>query len=184
MAGMTDEYGLTAKQRKFAENVVNGMSIADSYRNSYDAENMKPASVQRRAAELMVDGKVRACMEALAAEKRRLSEVSTVSDRDNLIRLLRSWSNGEVPATQTQLRAAELLGKACGLYRDVIEDNRERPAALVAADLERRLSSLLAAQQHSVTVNVMERVNAADDVEVPGENASIEAGSGSETSLQ
>ena len=124
MAGITDEYGLTAKQRKFAENVVNGMGIAEAYRNSYDAEAMKPASVQRRAAELMVDGKVRACMEALAVEKRRLREVSTVSDRDNLIRLLRQWSNGEAPATQTQLRAAELLGKACGLYRDVVEDHR------------------------------------------------------------
>jgi len=104
-------------------------------------------------------------------ERRRLSEVSTVSDRDNLIRLLRQWSNGEAPATQTQLRAAELLGKACGLYRDVVEDHRERPAALVAADLERRLSSLLAVQ----------RVNAVDDVEVPGENASVEAGSGVES---
>jgi hypothetical protein len=177
MAGITDEYGLTAKQRKFAENVVNGMGIAEAYRNSYDAEAMKPASVQRRAAELMVDGKVRACMEAIAAEKRRLSEVSTVSDRDNLIRLLRQWSNGEAPATQTQLRAAELLGKACGLYRDVVEDHRERPAALVAADLERKLATLLAAQQPSVTVNVMERVNAADIDEVPGENAASDAAS-------
>jgi hypothetical protein len=177
MAGITDEYGLTAKQRKFAENVVNGMSIADSYRNSYDAENMKPASVQRRAAELMVDGKIRACMEALAVERRRLSEVSTVSDRDMLVTLLRQWSKGEAPATQTQLRAAELLGKACGLYRDVVEDHRERPAALVAADLERKLEVLLAAQQPSVTVNVMERVNAADDDEVPGENAASDAAS-------
>lgn len=171
MAGITDEYGLTRKQRQFAENVVNGMSIADSYRNSYDAENMKPASVQRRAAELMVDGKVRACMEALAAERRRLSEVSTVSDRDKLLKLLRSWSDGSEPATQTQLRAAELLGKACGLYRDVIEDNRERPAALVAADLERRLSSLLSQQS----------LNASDTevpAEVPVDLASVEAGSG------
>ena len=147
MAGMTDEYGLTAKQRKFAENVVNGMGIAEAYRHSYDAENMKPASVQRRAAELMVDGKVTACIEMLAGHKRRISEASTVSDRDNLIRLLRSWSNGDEPATQTQLRAAELLGKACGLYRDVVEDHRERPASLVAADLERRIMELLTAQR-------------------------------------
>ena len=174
MAGITDEYGLTAKQRKFAENVVNGMSIADSYRNSYDAENMKPASVQRRAAELMVDGKVRACMEALAVEKRRLSEVSTVSDRDNLIRLLRAWSNGEAPATQTQLRAAELLGKACGLYRDVVEDHRERPAALVAADLERRLSSLLAVQR----VNADETGNDTDNAAGCGPSPSSDAGCG------
>jgi hypothetical protein len=179
MAGMTDEYGLTAKQRKFCENVVSGMNLAESYRNSYDAENMKPASVQRRAAELMVDGRIRACMEALAVERRRLSEVSTVSDRDMLVTMLRQWSRGEVPATQTQLRAAELLGKACGLYRDVIEDNRERPAALVAADLERRLASLLASQQSSVTVNVVERVNAADDDDdIDDIAASDAAGSG------
>jgi hypothetical protein len=64
-----------------------------------------------------------------------------------LVTLLRQWSKGEAPATQTQLRAAELLGKACGLYREVVEDHRERPAALVAAELERRMTSLLAAQR-------------------------------------
>lgn len=143
MAGITDEYGLTAKQRKFAENVINGMGIAEAYRNSYDAENMKPASVQRRAAELMVDGKIKACMEALAVERRRMSEVTTTSDRDMLIRLLRQWSTGEANATSSQLRAAELLGKACGLYRDVVEDHRERPSQLVAAELEARLAALL-----------------------------------------
>lgn len=147
MAGITDEYGLTAKQRKFAENVVNGMSIADSYRNSYDAANMKPASVQRRAAELMVDGRVRACMQALAERRRRISEVTTTSDRDMLVTLLRQWSRGEAPATHSQLRAAELLGKACGLYRDVVEDHRERPSQLVAAELEARLAALLPQQQ-------------------------------------
>jgi hypothetical protein len=143
MAGMTDEYGLTAKQRKFAENVINGMGIAEAYRNSYDAENMKPASVQRRAAELMVDGKVKACMESLAVERRRISEVTTVSDRDMLVSLLRKWSKGDESATSSQLRAAELLGKACGLYRDVVEDHRERPSQLVAAELEARLAALL-----------------------------------------
>ena len=166
MAGMTDEYGLTAKQRKFAENVINGMGIAEAYRNSYDAENMKPASVQRRAAELMVDGKVKACMEALAVERRRISEVTTVSDRDMLVSLLRKWSKGDESATSSQLRAAELLGKACGLYRDVVEDHRERPSTLVAAELEARLASML---QPPSTAAVpvqdaapVERVNVAD----------------------
>jgi phage terminase small subunit len=143
MAGMTDEYGLTAKQRRFAENVVNGMGIAEAYRNSYDAENMKPASVQRRAAELMIEGKIKACMHALAEQRRRIAEVTTVSDRDMLVSLLRKWSTGDETATSTQLRAAELLGKACGLYRDVVEDHRERPSTLVAAELEARLASLL-----------------------------------------
>ena len=176
MEGKRDEFGLTRKQRKFAENVVAGMSLSDAYRDAYDADGMTNGQIHREASLLGSDPKVSQCMEALGDAARRKSEAVTVSDRDNLIRLLRAWSNGDVPATQTQLRAAELLGKACGLYRDVVEDHRERPAALVAADLERRLASLLAAQQPSVTVNVMEqRVNAADDDDNAASDA---AGSG------
>jgi hypothetical protein len=165
MAGMTDEYGLTAKQRRFAENVVNGMGIAEAYRNSYDAENMKPASVQRRAAELMIEGKIKACMHALAEQKRRIVEVTTVSDRDMLVSLLRKWSTGDESATSTQLRAAELLGKACGLYRDVVEDHRERPASLVAAELEAKLASMLGTSPS---------VRPRDDAQVPQELVPVE----------
>jgi len=151
MAGATDEYGLTAKQRKFAENVVSGMNLAEAYRKAYDAEGMKPASVQRRAAELVLHGKIRACMESMEGERRRLSEVVTVSDRDKVVTKLRNWLDGTEPATQSQLRAAELLGKACGLYRDVVEDHRERPAALVASELERRMAALLGQQGLNAT---------------------------------
>ena len=155
VAGMRDEYGLTPKQRKFAENVVAGMSLADAYRNSYDAGDMLPASVQRRAAELMVDGRVTACITALGVAKRRAVDAVTVNDREMLVRLLRIWSQGEASATQSQLRAAELLGKACGLYRDVVEDHRERPASLVAAELEVRLGELMEQQRVNATNTVV-----------------------------
>ena len=174
MAGKTDEYGLTVKQRKFAENVIAGMSLSDAYRNAYDAGGMTNAQIHREASLLGSDPRVSQCMEALGEAVRRKSEAVTVSDRDNLIRLLRAWSNGEAPATQTQLRAAELLGKACGLYRDVVEDHRERPAALVAADLERRLSSLLAVQR----VNADETGNDTDNVAGCGPSPSSDAGCG------
>ena len=170
MAGITDEYGLTEKQRKFAENVVSGMSIADSYRYSYDASAMQPATVQRRAAELMVNGKVKACMEALAAVRRRQSEATTVSDRDMLVTLLRKWSKGDESATSSQLRAAELLGKACGLYRDVVEDHRERPASLVAAELEARLSSLLQPAPVAAHLNADSAAEQVPVEQVPVEN--------------
>ena len=174
MAGKTDEYGLTVKQRKFAENVIAGMSLSDAYRNAYDAGGMTNAQIHREASLLGSDPRVSQCMEALGEAVRRKSEAVTVSDRDNLIRLLRAWSNGEAPATQTQLRAAELLGKACGLYRDVVEDHRERPAALVAADLERRLSSLLAVQR----VNADETGNDTDNAAGCGPSPSSDAGCG------
>jgi hypothetical protein len=142
MEGKRDEYGLTRKQRTFCENVVAGMNLSDAYRNAYDAENMKPASIHKRACELMADGKVSGCVEALSVEVKRKSEALVVSDREKLIKLLRSWSDGSESATNSQLRAAELLGKACGLYREVVEDHRERPAQVVAAQLEAKLAAL------------------------------------------
>ena len=144
MEGQRDEYGLTRKQRKFAENVVSGMNLSDSYRDAYDSDSMTNATIQREACRLMTNPNVSTCVEALAAEKRRKSEAVTVSDRDMLVTKLRAWTNGE-SATNSQLRAAELLGKACGLYRDVIEDNRERPAQAIAAELESKLASLIQA---------------------------------------
>lgn len=176
MSGMKDEYGLTVKQRKFCENVVSGMNLADSYRNSYDASDMKPASVQRRAAELMVDGKIRACLEALQREMRERVQVTTVSDRDKVATKLREWLDGEA-ATQSQLRAAELLGKACGMFRDVVEDHRERPASLVAAELEARLTALMPSPDQSQRVNVAE----GDPDSLPLVAASDAAGSGETT---
>lgn len=174
MAGMKDEFGLTPKQRKFAENVVSGMSLADAYRNSYDAQDMKAATIQRNAITLMTDNRVSACVEAIAEQKRRQSQALTVSDRDMLVDLLRKWSKGDESATSSQLRAAELLGKACGLYREVIEDHRERPAAAVAAELEAKLAGLL--QPPTVNVTLTEVIEADDshlnasgddDIEVP-----------------
>jgi hypothetical protein len=131
---------------------------------------MQPATVQRRAAELMVNGKVKACMEALAAVRRRQSEATTVSDRDMLVTLLRKWSKGDESATSSQLRAAELLGKACGLYRDVVEDHRERPASLVAAELEARLASLLQPVPVAAHLNVADAVEQVPAEQVPVEN--------------
>lgn len=149
MEGQRDEYGLTRKQRKFAENVVSGMNLSDAYRDAYDSDSMTNATIQREACRLMTNPNVSTCVEALAAEKRRKSEAVTVSDRDMLVRLLRSWSTGEESATNSQLRAAELLGKACGLYRDVVEDHRERPAQVVAAELEAKLAALVERVQPS-----------------------------------
>jgi hypothetical protein len=69
-------------------------------------------------------------------------QVVSVSDRDMLITNLRRWTKGDEAPTAGQLRAAELLGKACGLYRDVVETRTERPAAEVLADIEARLNAL------------------------------------------
>lgn len=49
---------LTAKQENFAQAVAGGMTQSDAYRSAYEAGNMKPETVQKRASELAADGEV------------------------------------------------------------------------------------------------------------------------------
>ena len=49
---------LTSKQEKFAQEVASGKTQADAYREAYDAQNMKDATIWKRASELMSDGEL------------------------------------------------------------------------------------------------------------------------------
>ena len=59
---------LTAKQEKFALSLAQGMTQADAYRAGYNAENMKPETVQECASRLMADRNISARVEELRAE--------------------------------------------------------------------------------------------------------------------
>jgi hypothetical protein len=142
MAGKKDDYGLTPKQLKFAHSAVSGVSLAEAYRQAYDAENMSERAIRTEACRLAAHPNVARAMEAISAEMVGRMQVVSVSDRDMLITNLRRWTKGDEAPTAGQLRAAELLGKACGLYRDIVETRTERPAAEVLADIEARLNAL------------------------------------------
>ncbi|EFA28181.1 terminase small subunit family protein, partial [Haemophilus influenzae HK1212] len=54
-------------------------NASEAYRRAYDAENMKPETVNRRAFDLMENSKIKARIEALRAEHRKEHNI-TVSD--------------------------------------------------------------------------------------------------------
>ena len=58
----------TPKQAAFAQNVIAGMSYSDAYRAAYDCAKMKTATVNRKASELMRNGKIAAIVENGRAE--------------------------------------------------------------------------------------------------------------------
>lgn len=49
---------LTSKQEQFAQNIADGMTQADAYRNAYNAENMSDNSIWVNASKLTADAKV------------------------------------------------------------------------------------------------------------------------------
>lgn len=180
MSGVKDEDGLTAKQAKFAANLAEGMSQAEAYRNAYDAENMAPETIHSHASRMAARDKVRTRVDALIGERMRLIEIKGVSDRSKVVGLLRQFAEDDARPDHVRLRAVELWGKTCGAFVEVIEDRRDRPAAMVAVELERRLGALLSATAPQVTVIDMlpERLDDADDDDEGGGDSDDDAASG------
>lgn len=56
---------LTAKQEAFAQAIADGLNQSDAYRKAYDVEAMKPQSINRKAKELMDNGKITARIDEL-----------------------------------------------------------------------------------------------------------------------
>ena len=82
---------LTDKQEKFCRVLVSGTSQADAYRAAYNAEKMKPETVQRKACELMKDGKVSARVYQLRDE---LAERSGWTREDSVRELRVALADG------------------------------------------------------------------------------------------
>jgi hypothetical protein len=181
MAGIRDQYGLTPKQRKFAENLADGMTQSDAYKFAYDATDMQGDTIRNKASGLAQRGDIRAAVDALMGERMRIMEVKGVSDRSKVISLLRQFAEDDARPDHVRLRAVELWGKTCNAFVEIVEDRRDRPAAMVAVELERRLGALLSAAAPQVTVIDMlpERLDDADDDD-DGSGDSDDAGSGDE----
>ncbi|MBF9048009.1 hypothetical protein LSUCC0031_12870 [Rhodobacterales bacterium LSUCC0031] len=63
------ETGLTEKQESFAQEIIAGANFSTAYRAVYDAAAMADATIWARASQLAANGKVRARLQQLAAQK-------------------------------------------------------------------------------------------------------------------
>ena len=139
---------LTGKQRAFARCMADGMTQSAAYRECYSADNMSGAVIRNEASILMARSDITMTVERLIAEKDRAILASGLSDRDKVLEKLRSWIDNAEPTDSNKLRAAELLGKSVGMFKEVTETvSIDRDADIVASELERRLESLLTASQ-------------------------------------
>ena len=129
--------GLTAKQLHFCRCVASGMAQAEAYREAYDvtAEG-KPASHRENASRLMARDDIRSRVNALIAQRERSILASSVSDRERVLSKLRQWTDSAEAGDSNKIRAAELLGKSVGLFRDVVETSDSKSSDELLAELE------------------------------------------------
>ena len=113
---MTKHTGLTPKREKFAQVVASGKNPAEAYRIAYDAENMMPATIRKRAGELAANGAVRGRIEKLRApivEKAQMTLESHLAD----LEILRDMA-AKAEQMSAAIAAEVARGKAVGLYID------------------------------------------------------------------
>lgn len=133
---------LTAKQLHFCRCVASGMSQAAAYREAYDVKpESKPESQQVNASKLMADDRVRQRVEYLIRQKEAGLQASAVSDRERVLGKLRHFIDNAEPSDSAKLRAAELLGKSVGLFRDVVETSSAKSSEDLLNELDAILDS-------------------------------------------
>ena len=136
---------LTPKQLHFARCVASGMTQADAYREAYEpSDSTTAASIHTLASRLMGRVEIRSRVDGLIAARERAVAASAVTDRDKVLSKLRGWMDNAQPTDTAKLRAAELLGKAAGLFTtEVNVTTLDRDASEVAAELQSKLTGLL-----------------------------------------
>ena len=107
---------LTAKQEQFVQNIIEGMSQADAYRNAYNAKRMSDNAIYREASLLMSNPKV----------AQRLSEITERIDTPKVmtaqkrLEWLTEVINGQEDIN-AKLKAVDIMNKMQGEYVQKIE---------------------------------------------------------------
>jgi phage terminase small subunit len=99
---------LTPKQEKFCQKYIELGNAAEAYRHAYDAENMKPVTIRRKAAELLEGGNVAAHVRAL----RDLHQVRHVVTVDSITTELEQARSLALESKQASAAVSASLGKA------------------------------------------------------------------------
>jgi phage terminase small subunit len=108
---------LTPKQEQFVKNIIDGMSQADAYRNSYDVSRMTDKSIHEKASRLMADGKVRSRLQELRDQMMKPSIMSAQERMEWLTNLI----NNDEEGTNEKLKAIDIMNKMQGEYVQKVE---------------------------------------------------------------
>lgn len=115
--------GLTPKQEAFCQAYIETGNASEAYRKAYAADRMKPESVNRKAKELLDNGKITARIAALQGEHRQRHNLTV----DDLLIELEEARRAALDSETAQASAAvgATMGKAKLLGLDkVIIDHR------------------------------------------------------------
>lgn len=134
---------LTPKREKFVQNLIQGMSQREAYKNSFSAKNMSDKTIDNNAYRLFKNTEVRARYDELRGKIEDAQETRAIMDVLERKEWLTKIINGEVPeegtvVTQGQLlrfekqpslsdkmKAMDILNKMDGEYKTTLDGSVE-----------------------------------------------------------
>ena len=151
---------MTPKQEAFCQAYIETGNATEAYRRSYDAGNMAPATVNRKATELMQNGTITARLEQLQSKHAERHEITVDKLTDMATAAYDLAMTAEVAAPAAAISAVLAIGKLHGLVVDKKEVTRKRDAT----DLSESELLAIAAMGGAGAVTQALRENGADSV--------------------
>lgn len=107
---------LTPKQEKFVQNIIEGMTQADAYRNSYNTTRMTDKTIHEEASKLMANPKITARVKELR-DKISQENIMSVQERlETLTNIARDKKQNAV----SKIKAIDTMNKMTGEYETKI----------------------------------------------------------------
>lgn len=128
---MTEEIKikLTPKQEKFCQGIVLGQSHSEAYRNAYNSVNMKSETINRKAADVIKNGKVSARIAQLQQPVIKNIQI-TLEDHLKKLEALRNLAVKDKKYSAA-INAEIARGKASGLYIEKLQHTGADGAPLI-----------------------------------------------------
>ena len=106
------EIKLTPKQEQFCQSYIETGNASEAYRRAYNAENMKPETINVKASELLSNGKVSVRVDELQLKHRKRHNVTVDTITDELDAGFKLAMKNENPsaAVSASLAKAKLHG--------------------------------------------------------------------------
>lgn len=120
---------LTPKQENFCLAYLETGNASEAYRRSYDAENMKPETINVKACELLQNGKIAERLEELRAPviaKAQLTVEDLLRELEEARRLAID-TEAPAPAVSATMGKAKLLGLDKQVVDHISSDNSMSP---------------------------------------------------------
>ena len=124
-----DEIKLTPKQEKFCQVYIETGNASEAYRQAYNAEKMRPDTVNNKAYGLLQKGGIRARLDELRAEHKKRHEITV----DTLVAELEEARKLAFETDKAAAAVSATMGKAklLGLVIEKQETNVVQPPKII-----------------------------------------------------